>query len=112
MLKLTLESKKTKWKANSIFVRYFNTKTPLGKERRLQGEKMEGLISSLDLYDLKPKKGKYTWTNKHIGLGHIMARLDHFLLHKSLRQCCFPSLTNISMGRLILSPNYFIHPTH
>ena len=30
--------------------------------------------------DFKPSTRKYTWNNKRIGLGHIAARLDHFLV--------------------------------
>lgn len=33
-----------------------------------------------DLLDVKPITGKYTWTNKRIGPGHIAARLDRFLI--------------------------------
>ena len=36
-----------------------------------------------DLEDIKPSKGKFTWTNKRVGPGHIVARLDHFLVHTS-----------------------------
>jgi exonuclease III len=43
-------------------------------------EHLEDLISSLDLSDIKPKKNKYTWTNKREGKGHIAARLDKFLV--------------------------------
>jgi hypothetical protein len=44
---------------------------------------MEDLISLLDLIDIQPSKGKYTWNNKRVGLGHIVARLDQFLVHNS-----------------------------
>ena len=36
-----------------------------------------------DLGDIKPSKGKFTWTNKRVGPGHIVARLDRFLVHTS-----------------------------
>jgi hypothetical protein len=36
-----------------------------------------------DLLDIKPISGKYTWTNKRIGPGHIAARLDRFLIQSS-----------------------------
>jgi hypothetical protein len=44
-------------------------------------ERMEDLISDWDLVDVKPAKGKYTWNTKRSGLGHIVARLDRFLVH-------------------------------
>jgi len=34
--------------------------------------------------DLKLAKGKYTCSNRRIGAGHIMARLDIFLVQSSL----------------------------
>jgi len=43
-------------------------------------EHMEDSISSLDLSDIKPKINKYTWTNRREGKGHIVARLDIFLV--------------------------------
>ena len=36
-----------------------------------------------DLLDIKPISGKFTWTNKRIGPGHIAARLDRFLIQSS-----------------------------
>lgn len=33
-----------------------------------------------DLLDIKPLKGKYTWSNKRMGPSHIAARLDRFLV--------------------------------
>ena len=45
---------------------------------------MEDLIAEWDLEDIKPLKGKYTWTNRRIGPGHIAARLDRFLVQQSL----------------------------
>ena len=47
-------------------------------------EWVEDLIAEWDLEDIKPLKGKYTWTNKRIGPGHIAARLDRFLVQQSL----------------------------
>jgi hypothetical protein len=44
-------------------------------------EKMEDLIVEWDMVDIKPKKGKFTWSNKRLGPGHITIRLDIFLLH-------------------------------
>jgi exonuclease III len=47
-------------------------------------EHMEDLISELDLFDVHPSKGKFTWSNKRLGVGHIAARLDRFLIHSSI----------------------------
>jgi hypothetical protein len=41
-------------------------------------ENMEDLISSLDLFDVQPSKGKFTWNNRRAGPGHIEARLIVF----------------------------------
>jgi exonuclease III len=46
-------------------------------------EWVEDLISTWDLMDIKPSKGRYTWTNKRVGPGHIAARLDRFLVQSS-----------------------------
>jgi hypothetical protein len=46
-------------------------------------EWVEDLISNWDLEDIKPTKGKYMWTSKRIGPGHIAARLDRFLVQSS-----------------------------
>ena len=43
----------------------------------------EDIILGWDLVDIKPSKGKFTWTNKRLGPGHIAARLDRFLVHSS-----------------------------
>jgi hypothetical protein len=47
-------------------------------------EKSEDMINEWDLLDIKLVKGKYTWTNKRSGLGHIVSKLDRFLIHNSL----------------------------
>jgi exonuclease III len=46
-------------------------------------EWVEDLIQDWDLLDVKPSRGKYTWSNKRVGPGHIAARLDRFLLQSS-----------------------------
>ena len=46
-------------------------------------EWVEDLIQHWDLLDIKPVKGKYTWTNRRAGSGHIVARLDRFLIQIS-----------------------------
>jgi hypothetical protein len=33
-----------------------------------------------DMQDIKPTKGNYTWNNRRVGLQHIAARLDRFLI--------------------------------
>jgi exonuclease III len=43
-------------------------------------ENLTDLISDWDMQDIKPAKGNYTWNNRRVGLHHIAARLDHFLL--------------------------------
>jgi len=50
---------------------------------------MEDFISLWDLVDVKPHRGKFTWTNKRIALGHIAARLDRFLVHKAFLESDF-----------------------
>jgi hypothetical protein len=34
--------------------------------------------------DINPSKGKFTWSNKRIGLGNIATRMDHFLVHSNI----------------------------
>jgi exonuclease III len=46
-------------------------------------ECVENLMSTRELEDIKPVKGKYTWSNKRVGPGHIAARLDRFLVQSS-----------------------------
>jgi ribonuclease HI/exonuclease III len=46
-------------------------------------EWVEDLAAAWDLLDIKPTKGRYTWTNKRIGPGHIAARLDRFFVQSS-----------------------------
>jgi ribonuclease HI/exonuclease III len=46
-------------------------------------EWVEDIAAAWDLLDIKPTKGRYTWTNKRIGPGHIAARLDRFLVQSS-----------------------------
>lgn len=43
----------------------------------------EDLLQDWDLIDIKPSLGKYTWSNKRLGPGHIAARLDRFLVQIS-----------------------------
>jgi exonuclease III len=46
-------------------------------------EWVEDIMSEWELEDVKPTKGKYTWSNKRVGSGHIAARLDRFLVQSS-----------------------------
>jgi hypothetical protein len=75
---------------NCIITREFNTTLHQGEKkggsivRDQFRESMEDLITDLDLFDVKPSKGKYTWSNKRSGVGHIPTRLDRFLIHNSL----------------------------
>ena len=45
---------------------------------------VEDLIQQWDLVDIKPNRGRYTWSNNRIGAHHIAARLDRFLIQSSL----------------------------
>jgi exonuclease III len=46
-------------------------------------EWVEDLMLDWELEDISPINGKFTWSNKRIGPGHIAARLDRFLIHSS-----------------------------
>lgn len=35
------------------------------------------------MIDIKPSLGKYTWSNKRLGPGHIATRLDHFYVQST-----------------------------
>ena len=50
------------------------------------GEKMEDLMADLDLLDIPLRNGKYTWSNKRTRIGHIMARLDIFMVSSTFLQ--------------------------
>ena len=45
---------------------------------------VENLIQQWDLVDIKPKRGRYTWSNNRIRAHHIAVRHDHFLIQSSL----------------------------
>jgi hypothetical protein len=47
---------------------------------------VEELVHQWDLLDFKPSKGLYTWTNNRVGVDHISARLDRFLIQSSFLQ--------------------------
>ena len=46
-------------------------------------EWVEDIILHWELEDIKPTWGKSTWSNKRLGLGHIAAHLDRFLIQSS-----------------------------
>lgn len=46
-------------------------------------EWVEDLMQDQDLLDIPPENGKYTWSNKRIGPGHIAAILDRCLVQSS-----------------------------
>ena len=45
---------------------------------------VENMIHDWDLVDLKPKVGRFTWSNQRVGAVSIFARLDRFLVHGPL----------------------------
>lgn len=45
---------------------------------------MQDLISDWDLFDIKPTKGHFTWTNRRSGINHIAARLERLLVSSDL----------------------------
>jgi len=74
---------------NCITVRDFNT-TMHPREKRggsivrdSSREKLENLIYTLDLIDVHPSKGRFTWNNRRACPWHIAVRLDCFLIHSS-----------------------------
>jgi hypothetical protein len=57
---------------------------------------MDDLISSLDLIDVPPSKGIFTWNNRRVGLGFTAAKMDCFLINNS-----FLSLTDSFSSKII-----------
>ena len=45
---------------------------------------VESIIRSWDLLDFKPKRDRFTWSNKKAGSESILAHLDRFLVQSSL----------------------------
>eukprot|EP00253_Pinus_taeda_P017362 PITA_17362 len=43
----------------------------------------EDLLQDWDLLDIKPSSGKFSWSNKRVGPGHIAARLYRFFIQSS-----------------------------
>ena len=44
---------------------------------------VEDLMQDWDLLDIKPSSGKFSWSNKRVGPGHIATRLDIFFIQSS-----------------------------
>ena len=45
---------------------------------------VEDIMQQWDLLDINPKRGIFTWINNRVGVDHMGARLDHFLVQSSL----------------------------
>ena len=45
---------------------------------------VEDLTRDWDLIDLKPKAGRFKWSNHKVGVSNISARLEIFLVHSTL----------------------------
>ena len=64
----------------------FNAITDLAEKRggnaRLEPSAMlfRDNISSLNLVDIKPSNGQFTWNNKRVGDSCIVKRLNHFMI--------------------------------
>ena len=63
--------------------------------RDLAREWVEDLMSDWELEDISLINGKFTWSNKRIGPGHITARLDRFLIHSSFLTLGLMETSNI-----------------
>jgi hypothetical protein len=111
-----MSEKKTCWDSLKIFLNAHNTENliivgdlnvTLSSTEKKGGspvrdparEWVEDLMIDWDLEDVKPDRGKYTWSNKRVGPGHIAARLDRFLVQSSF-------LTFGLMARSKILPNY------
>ena len=97
---VSLTEKKDCWDSVNLFLNQHNTdnvvvvgdlNVTLALAERKGGslvrdparEWVEDLMMDWELEDIPPDKGKFTWTNKRIGPGHIAARLDRFLIQSS-----------------------------
>ena len=47
-------------------------------------ELVDSLIQSSDILDIKPKRGRFTWSNNRVGSAHISSCLDRFLAQSML----------------------------
>eukprot|EP00253_Pinus_taeda_P009185 PITA_09185 len=51
--------------------------------RDLARKWVEDILQDWDMLDIKSSSGKYSWSNKRLGHGHIAARLDRFFIQSS-----------------------------
>ena len=58
-------------------------------------DRLEDIMTIWRLTDIKPKRGKYTWSNKRIGPGHIDAWLDKILVSSSFLDKPFQEVTRL-----------------
>jgi exonuclease III len=58
-------------------------------------EWVEEIILDWELEDIKPTRGKYTWSNKRNGPGHIATRMDIFLVQISFLLLCLNAESKI-----------------
>ena len=58
-------------------------------------EWVEDLMMDWELEDIIPDRGKFTWSNKRIGPGHIAARLDCFLIQSTFLTLGIMATSNI-----------------
>ena len=49
-------------------------------------DSVEEMIQVWDLNDIKPKLGRFTWSNHRVGAASISARLNRFLVHSTLME--------------------------
>eukprot|EP00253_Pinus_taeda_P031570 PITA_31570 len=56
---------------------------------------LEAIIQKSELVDIIPKNRRYTWSNRKIGSGNIMERLDRFLVNISFLTTFSVGYTNI-----------------
>ena len=98
---VSLAEKKECWDSVNLFLNQHNTKNlvvagdlnvTLALAEKKGGslvqdparEWVEDLMMDWELEDIPPDRGKFTWSNKRIGPGHIAVRLDRFLVQYSL----------------------------
>eukprot|EP00253_Pinus_taeda_P010491 PITA_10491 len=61
--------------------------------------RLEAILQDHDLVDIRPKNRRYTWSNRRIGTGNIMERLDRFLVsidYLSTFSIGYSSILNVS----------------
>jgi exonuclease III len=84
-----------------IFVGDFNTTLHSSKKhggsifREASREYMEYLMPFYDLMDINLAYGRFTWSNKRQGPGHTIARLDWFLISRTILEDAIVPLSRI-----------------